>query len=106
MKTRIVCMPPGQLAAGMIIAAPVNGPQGSVLLAAGAELDDHSLEQLRRRGISFVCVSLADSRDESTIAREVAEAAARVGYIFRGEGSTSRQALHETLLNYRRKQAE
>lgn len=106
MKTRIVCMPPGQLAAGMIVAAPVNGPQGAVLLAAGAALDDHSLEQLRRRGVSFVCVSLVDSRNEDTIASEVAAAEARVGYIFRGEGSASRQALHQTLLNYRRKQAE
>lgn len=106
MKTRIVCMPPGQLAAGMIVAAPVNGPQGTVLLAAGAALDDHSLGQLRRRGVSFVCVSVADSRDESTVARETAEAAARVDYIFRGEGSTSRQTLHQTLLNYRRRQTE
>ena len=106
MKTRVVCLPPGQLQPGMIVAAPIVGSQGAVLFAAGCTLDEYGLEQLRRRTIEFVTVSVPDSRDEATIAREIAEATARVETIFRGTGSTARAALRDTVLNYRRKQAE
>jgi hypothetical protein len=106
MKTRTACLPPGQLQPGMIIETPVIGPQGTVLLAAGTTLDEYALMQLGRRAIEFVTVSVADSRDEETIAREVAEAVARVEFIFRGEGSATRTALRNTIMNYRRKQAE
>jgi hypothetical protein len=61
---------------------------------------------LRRRAIEFVTVSVPDSRDEATIARELAEAVARVDYIFRGTRSSARAALHEAVLSYRRSQAE
>jgi hypothetical protein len=106
MKTRVVCLPPGQLQPEMIVAAAVTTPQGAILFAAGAVLDEHSLEQLRRRAVEFVTVSVPDSRDEATIAREVAEATTRVDYIFRGTHSSARAALRETVLRYRRSQAE
>lgn len=106
MKTRIVCLPPGQLQPGMTVASPVTGAQGGVLLAAGAELDDHALAQLRRRNIEFVTVSVPDSRDEASIAHDLEAATTRVDFIFRGDGSACRQALRQTILSYRRKQAE
>lgn len=106
MKTRVICLPPGQLQPGMIIATAVTGPQGAILFAAGTALDEYSLEQLRRRAIEFVTVSVPDPRDEATIAREVDEATARVDYIFRGTGSSARSALREIVLRYRRSQAE
>lgn len=110
MKTRIACLPPGQLLPGMTVVTPITGAQGSVLLAAGAVLDDHALSQVRRRNIEFVTVSVPDSRDEASIAQDLEAATARVDYIFRGEGSTCgsacRQALRQAVLSYRRKQAE
>lgn len=106
MKTRTACLTPGQLLPGMTIETPLIGPQGTVLLAAGTTLDEYALKQLGRRAIEFVTVSVPDSRDDETIAREVAETAARVEYIFRGEGSSARASLRNTIMAYRRKQAE
>lgn len=104
MKTRLVCLPPGQLVPGMEVAAPVVSAQGSVLLAAGAILDDTAPENLRRRGIDFVAVAVPDSRDAATIARELHEAAARVDDIFRGGSSTCRETLRRAIHAYRARQ--
>jgi hypothetical protein len=109
MKTRTACLPLGQLEPGMITETPVSGPQGTVLLAAGTTLDEYALMQLGRRAIEFVTVSVPDTRSDETIAREVAAASARVEFIFRGEDSSdssSRSALRNVVMNYRRQQAE
>ena len=106
MKTRIVCLPPGELLPGMIVATQVNGAQGTALIAAGTTLDEPMLEKLKRRGIETLSVVVPDSRDEATIAREIEEAIARIEFIFRGQSSPARDALQETLISYRRKQAE
>lgn len=106
MKTRIVCLPPGELLPGMIVATQVSGAQGSVLIAAGTTLDEAMLDKLKRRGVETLSVVVPDSRDEDTIAREVEEAIARIEFIFRGQSSPARDALRETLISYRRKQAE
>lgn len=106
MKTRTVCLPPGQLRPGMTLETSVIGPQGTVLFAAGSTLDEYALKQLGRRAIEFVTVSIPDSRDGEAIAREVAQTSARVGFIFRGEGSAVRTALRNIVMDYRRKQAE
>lgn len=106
MKTRTVCLPPGEVLPGMTVAAQVCGPQGGVLLAAGTVLDEMALDKLRRRNVEFLSVLVADSRDEDTVIREVAEAAGRVAYIFRGEGSNQRAALRRVVDEYRRKLAE
>jgi hypothetical protein len=90
----------------MIVLTAVTTPQGAILFAAGAVLDEHSLAQLRRRAIEFVTVTVPDSRDAANIARELAEATARVDFLFRGPGSSARAALRETVLRYRRSQAE
>lgn len=104
MKTRIVCLPPGLLQPGMTIAAAVLSPQGAVLLAAGVELDREHIDGLRRRALEAVCVSLPDTRDAATIATEQAAATARVDYIFRGDGSASRQALQAAVRTFRERQ--
>jgi hypothetical protein len=106
MKTRTVCLPPGELLPGMVVATQVSGAQGSVLLAAGSVLDAPALDKLRRRGIEALTVSIPDTRDEATIAGELAAAAARVDHIFRGPGSAARTALRDAVHAYRRKQAE
>lgn len=104
MKTRLVCLPPGQLAPGMTVAAAVTSAQGGVLLAAGTVLDETVLENLRRRGVGFVSVAISDSRDEVTVERELRAAAERVEFIFRGQGSSAREALRATVNAYRMKQ--
>lgn len=106
MKMRAVCLPPGELLPGMTVAAQVCGQQGSVLLAAGAVLDEASLEKLRRRNIEFLSVLVADPRDADSIAREVEAAEVRVDFVFRGNGSGQREALRTIIATYRRKQAE
>lgn len=104
MKTRLACLPPGQLVPGMEVAVPVVSAQGAVLLAAGATLDDDAPENLRRRGIDFVTVAIPDRRDADTIAREQEDAALRVEYIFRGEGSACRNRLRQIVLDFRARQ--
>jgi len=106
MKTRTVCLPPGELAPGMVVASQVCGPQGAVLLAAGAVLDEATLENLRRRNLEFLSVHVADPRDDATIAADIAAAVARIDHIFRGEGSAQRRALREAVAAYRRRLAE
>ncbi len=104
MKTRTACLPPGQLTPGMTLAAPLLSAQGGTLLAAGTVLDDRVLDNLRRRGVEFLTVTLPDRRDAETIAREQQAAAERVDFIFRGTGSATRGALRAIVLAYREKQ--
>lgn len=98
--------PPGKLLPGMVVARPANGAQGSALLATGSVLDQKTLDSLHRHGIEFLTVDIPDSRDPQTISREIKEAEARVDYIFRGQGTLARARLHDTLIDYRREQAE
>lgn len=104
MKTRIACLPPGQLTPGMTLAVPLLSAQGGVLLAAGTILDERALDNLRRRGVEFLTVALPDNRDADTIAREQRAAAERVDFIFRGAGTAARSALHAAVRAYREKQ--
>ena len=104
MKTRVVCLPPGEVLPGMTLAAPITGSNGKVLLATGVTLDEAALENLRQRAVPFVSVAVPDSRDEATIARDLAEAAARIDYIFRGTGSDARDELRRIVADYRQRQ--
>jgi hypothetical protein len=106
MKTRTVCLPPGELIPGMVITSPICGPQGAVLIAAGTVLDETALEQLRRRNLAFLSVQINDPRDADTVAADIATVAARVAYIFRGEGCDQRGALRRVIDAYRRRMAE
>ena len=97
MKTRALCLSPGRVAPGMTLARAVTDREGNTLLAAGAVLDSAMLDRLIRRGVVLV----ADTRDADAIASELAAAEARVAYIFRGQGSESRNALQKAVLDYR-----
>jgi hypothetical protein len=101
MKSRIVCLAPGRVAPGMTLAA-VIGHDGHALLAAGTELDSEMLERLIRRGVETISVSVSDTRDPETIVMELRAAEERVESIFRGGGSSARQALREVVLDFRR----
>ena len=101
MKTRALCLSPGRIAPGMLLAKAVTDRDGNTLLATGTELDSAMLDRLIRRGVEAMTVIVADTRDAETIASELAAAEARVAYIFRGKGSQSRDALHKAILDYR-----
>lgn len=101
MKTRALCLSPGRIAPGMTLARAVTDREGNTLLAAGTVLDSEMLDRLIRRGVEAMTVLLVDPRDDETIASELAAAEARVAYIFRGQGSPSRNALRNAILNYR-----
>ena len=75
--------------------------EGNTLLAAGAVIDSAMLDRLIRRGVEAMAVLVADTRDADAIASELAAAEARVAYIFRGQGSESRNALQKAVLDYR-----
>ena len=102
MKTRVICLSPSRVTPGMVLAAPIAGREGHDLLPAGALLDAEVIDKLIRRGIETLSVGVPDTRDEATIAEEIKRAQARVGFIFRGNGSAAREALHALLLDYRR----
>ena len=102
MKMRNVCLSPGLVAPGMVLANAVNGHDGQPLLAAGAELDADMLERLIRRGIETVWVATPDERDADTIALELRNAEARIATIFRGSGNPAREALRQAIQEYRR----
>ncbi|MDX9706807.1 MAG: hypothetical protein RBT86_04415 [Azospira sp.] len=104
MKTRHICLPPGQVSPGMTLALPILSPQGAILLAAGATLDEAKLGTLVRRGVEFVTVALPDERDEETIAQEQQAAAERIDFIFRGPSTPSRDALRITMRLYRKRE--
>lgn len=101
MKTRALCLSPGRIAPGMTLAKAITDRDGNTLLAAGTVLDSEMLDRLIRRGVEAMTVLVVDTRDADTIASELSSAEARVGYIFRGRSSPSRDALHKTILNYR-----
>ena len=104
MKTRILCLPPGRLEPGMLTAAAIYLRPGVELLPAECELDADLIESIRRRPIRFVMIRIEDLRDEEQIAHDVATAASRVAYIFRGTGSEVRTELGGVVDAYRREQ--
>ena len=101
MKSRTIFLPPGRVAPGMTLAAPVIDKDSHALLAAGAVLDASMLDRLSRRGIEAIAVLLLDTRDEATIANELLSVEARIAQIFRGTGSPAKHALHAAVLNFR-----
>lgn len=101
MKTRALCLSPGRIAPGMTLARAVTDRDGNTLLAAGTVLDSAMLDRLIRRGVEAMTVLVVDTRDADTVAGELAAAEARVAYIFRGQGSQSRDALRKAIVGYR-----
>lgn len=101
MKFRTVCFSPGCIAPGMTLAKPVTDREGKTLLSADTELDLETIDRLIRRGVETVWIQVLDTRDELTIADDLAAAQSRVEKIFRGPGSASRQTLRAAVLQYR-----
>jgi hypothetical protein len=85
----------------MVLAQPVYDREGSILLTAETVLDATMFEQMLRRGVNAISVRVADSRDEETIERELADVRARIDTIFRGSGSAGRSQLRDAVLDYR-----
>lgn len=106
MKSRTLYFAPGQVAPGMTLAKAVVDREDNTLLAAATVLTAEMLERLIRRRIETVCVQVPDSRDEQSIANELAAARSRVDAIFRGPGSAARQALHAAILDYRQESTQ
>jgi len=102
MKSRVVCLAPGHAVPGMVLAAPISGNDGHVLLAAGSELDAAMLDRLIRRGVETVFVNVLDTRDDETVLMELRAAELRVEHIFRGPSSPVRDALRAVVLEFRR----
>ena len=71
MKSRIVCLAPGHAVPGMVLAVPISGNDGHVLLAAGTELDAATLDRLIRCGVETVFVNVLDTRDDETVLMEL-----------------------------------
>lgn len=100
-KQRILCLAPGRATPGMVLARPVLDREGAVLLSPETVLDLTMLERLIRRGIDAISVLVPDSRDEETIARELASVRNRVEVIFRGPTDAAREELRAAVLAFR-----
>jgi hypothetical protein len=109
MSERIVCLSLLRLKPGMRLARPLMRPDGAILMPAGAELDEESLQHLPQRGVEFGYVYQTEDRSPETIAQELAEAEERVRFIFRGSTSDipgmgeTRDWLRDVMITYRRK---
>lgn len=105
MAERTVCIATLGLKPGARLAHAVRRGDGALLLSAGTEVDVDQLRQLIQRGIECVDVLQEETRDEAQIERDVTAAAARVGWLFRGNGSAAREELGLVIADYRRRAA-
>lgn len=104
MKTRRLTLPVQEARPGMRLAADVRNSGGGTLLAAQAELTAESLTGLLRRGIDIVTVDIQDTRTAEEIARELAQAEARIDHLFRRHIDDAEMLeLKQAVLDYRRK---
>lgn len=104
MKMRRLALPVQEAKPGMRLSSDVRGPNGVVLLAAGAVLGEDALAGLRRRGIDAVSVEIPDARSEAEIALELAKAEARIAHLFRRHiDNPELRELMQVVLDYRRK---
>lgn len=105
MADRTVRMSTLGLNPGARLARAVRRADGALLLPAGTEVDIDQLRQLIQRGVECVDVLLEETRDAAQIERDLAAAAARVAWLFRGEGSAARAELAAVIADYRRRAA-
>lgn len=101
MKQRAT-LPLSELAAGMLVAAPVTDPSGHLLLPVGATISDAILGSLGRHEVAEVCVEMDVVEDPAQHAAREAAVTASVTALFRhaGEGSATK-ALHDAVLAFR-----
>lgn len=102
MKLRTLCLAPGRVTPGMTLAKAATNRDGQTLLAAGTTLDAEMLDRLIRRSVETVSVSVPDTRDDATIAEEIAAAEARIAYIFRSSATPATEVLRAAVLNFKR----
>lgn len=99
---RDVCVPTLSLSPGTRLAQPVRRADGIVLMSAGSEIDADQLRRLIQRHVEFVHIMQKETRDPAQIEQDVANAAARVAHLFRGDGSAARTGLRAAIIAYRR----
>lgn len=105
MADRTVCVATLGLKPGTRLAQAVRRADGVLLLPAGAEVEIDQLRQLIQRGIDNVYVLQEETRDAAQIAHDVAQAAANVTTLFRGNSGESRDELAAVISDYRQRQA-
>jgi len=72
-----------ELAGGGVLADPVCGPQGQVLLAAGTALTERIIESLRRLGIRTLMIETPAAAEAPRSAPDAQQVHARVRVLFR-----------------------
>jgi hypothetical protein len=95
-----------QASAGMVLSDDILDQQGQVLLAEGTVLTRATLAALARHEVAMLPIAPPAS---ATPPVDAAAVAARVAYIFRGDGSeldagpfdTATSLLHRYILDYR-----
>jgi hypothetical protein len=96
----------GKARPGMILSDAILDQQGQVLLAQGIVLTDATIAALGRHDVTMLPIAMeADAAPPV----DVPAATARIGYLFRGDGSeldagpfdTATSLLHRYILDYR-----
>lgn len=102
MKIRIKLIPLAFAKSGMILANPVLGDNGRVLLAAGAELSDNLLVSLNSRNICSISIREEDTRSEKELGIEREKVAKHIDELFQTAAPDSNlQSLRQMILDYR-----
>jgi len=101
MKTRTLCLAPGRVTPGMVLAKAVVDHEGKTLLTPGTVFLLETIDRLIRRGVETVTVEVPDLRDEETIAEELRATQTRIDTIFRQPGSAARADLRAAVLEFR-----
>ena len=101
MKKTISQIPTDQLVVGQVTAEAVVDAGGRVLLPAGSELTESSLNGLRRRGIETVAVEFVSAADPAEQAVRREHLVAELDHRFRQAGSGQEtRTLYAEILAY------
>lgn len=104
MKIRTKLIPLSFAKPKMILAAPVRGDEGQILLTAETELSENSLASLRTRNISSISVREEDSRSEEELANERIKITEHIDALFHQDNASippSLESLRQMILEYR-----
>lgn len=102
MKIRIKKIPISLAQSGMTLGAPVLDQQNRILLAAGLELTEDTVNGLRRHDILCISILEEDDRSEAELAVEREQMAEHVNELFRkGDQTANQELLHQLILEYR-----
>lgn len=88
---------------GAILATPVHGADGQILMTAGSELTEAAIEKLATRGVLTLDIEVQRDEAELNAAREVLRQ--RLARLFRGcdieDTNSEAHQLFEAVLSYR-----